>query len=97
MSTGRANLDAYFRTREAPGPLKASVGDAVMWTRYHLRQTGRHATDPVWRQEGRILELDEKGPFALVQWSDEEKPRLVALANLAHDPKVYGPNRRHAD
>lgn len=84
MSFAHSDRDAYFRTRRPPGPLKARVGDEVCWTRYHLLQTGREATDPVWRQQGQVLALHDNERWALVAWHDEDEPRWAALANLAH-------------
>ena len=86
-------LDAYFSSRRPPEPLGASQGDRVGWTRYHLLQTGRAPTDPVWGQQGQVLEVDRERNWALVQWDGETEPRWAALVNLAHP----GPNSRWCD
>jgi hypothetical protein len=88
----RQNLDAYFRSTKAPGPLETMVDREVAYTRYFLKQIGVPATDPMWRQRGIVKEVRDDR-FALVQWNDGEEPRLVATSNLAHP----GPNLRFCE
>ena len=78
----KSDLDAYFRSTKPRGPLDVKVGEEVAWTRYSLLQIGAGATDPMWGQRGRVVEL--RPPWALVEWDGEEKPRLVSTTTLAY-------------
>lgn len=91
------DLDAYFRSRKPPEPLRdPKIGDKVAYTRYFLKQIGVSATDDMWRARGTITGFESVGKevrWAQIQWADEPTPRLVALSNLCRP----GPNLAHCE
>jgi hypothetical protein len=93
-SLAQQNLDAYFRTTKAPGPLEgAAVGDKVSYTRYFLKQLCVGATDPMWHKRGTIVALRAGTTLVNVLWDGETEPRPIQLSCLAKP----GPNLRFCE
>lgn len=89
MSQG--DLDAYFRSRKAPGPLDVKVGDKVMYTRYFLLSIRVSATDDSWRDQGEVIEVGNHD-LATVRWADGTVMK-TKTNNLCYP----GPNLRHCE
>jgi len=86
----RQNLDSYFRSRKAPGPLTVKTGETVAYTRYWLLAVGTRPTDDLWRRRGTVVDVERD--VALVRWNDGTEARVLT-SNLAH----VGANSRFCD
>jgi hypothetical protein len=89
--TARANLDAYFRSRPAPGPLDVNPGERVQYTRYFLRCIGAHPTSDMWNRTGTVVERTDD--FAKIRWDDELDVQAVSTTCLCYT----GANLRRCD
>jgi hypothetical protein len=90
-SVAASNLDAYFRSTKAPGPLEVKVGDRVARTRYFLKQLGLPPGDDAWKDRGTVLEIRGNN-IVSVKWDSREEPTSILTSNLAFP----GPNLRFA-
>lgn len=99
-AVARANLDAYFTSRNPPGHLKCKTGDRVTYARYFLKATGEPATGSRWFDRGVLTEAPHPtlgNHFALVLWDGQDQPVAANTANLALDPSHHGPSLRFAE
>lgn len=91
ISRTNGDLDAYFRSTKAPGPLAVEPGQEVGYTRYFCKQMNLSATDPTWRQRGKVTRRHETNPnWVYVRWNGETEDQLVGTHVLAKP----GPNLR---
>lgn len=91
-SLAASNREAYFRSRQHPGPLPdPKIGETVAYSRYFLLQISEAPTSLLWGQRGIITKLMAQG-FVRVRW-DGDNEVTVNLSCLSRP----GPNLRFCD